>query len=63
MNDHAGQTISIWMTTATLPLLSALIKSEHGDACILDAGIAGLSPCAFVNDAASTQRNTHHPFR
>jgi hypothetical protein len=42
MNDHAGQTISIWMTTATLPLFSVLIKSEDGGACILDACIVGL---------------------
>jgi hypothetical protein len=45
MDNHEGQTTSMWMTTATLPLLSTLIKSEQGDAYILGAGTAGLSVC------------------
>jgi hypothetical protein len=47
MNSHEGQTISMWMTTATLPLLSTLIKGEHGEACILGAGTARLFPVRF----------------
>jgi len=39
MKDNVGQSISVWMATATLPSFSALTKSEHADVCIVGAGI------------------------
>ena len=42
MNNHEGQTVSIWMTTVRRCLD---LGRRHRE----------LSPCAFVNDAASTQ--------
>ena len=43
MKDHAGESISSWMATATLPTFQTLTQSEHADVCIVGAGIAGLT--------------------
>ena len=51
MNDHAGQTISVWMATATLPSFSTLTKNEHAEVCIVGAGIAGLTTAYLLGRA------------
>jgi len=43
MNQHAGQSISIWMKTQALPAFPTLSKSEHADVCVVGAGIVGLT--------------------
>jgi glycine/D-amino acid oxidase-like deaminating enzyme len=51
MKDHAGQSISIWMSTATLPKFPTLTKREHADICIVGAGIAGLTTAYLLGRA------------
>jgi len=51
MKDHAGQSISMWMATATLPTFPALAKNEHADVCIVGAGIAGLTTAYLLGRA------------
>ena len=50
-NEHAGQSISVWMATGTLPPFSALTKNEHADACIVGAGLAGLATTYLLGRA------------
>ena len=54
MKDHAGQSISVWMATATLPIFPPLAKNEHADVCIVGAGIAGLSTAYLLGRAGKS---------
>jgi glycine/D-amino acid oxidase-like deaminating enzyme/nitrite reductase/ring-hydroxylating ferredoxin subunit len=54
MKDHAGQSISIWMSTATLPKFPTLTKREHADVCIVGAGIAGLTTAYLLGRAGKS---------
>lgn len=54
MNDHAGQSISVWMTTAELPSFPSLTTDEHADVCIVGAGIAGLTTAYLLGRAGKS---------
>lgn len=54
MKDHAGESISAWMATATLPLFSPLTQNEHADVCIVGAGIAGLTTAYLLGRAGKS---------
>ena len=54
MNDHAGQSISIWMATSILPKFSKLSSDEHADVCIVGAGIAGLTTGFLLSRAGKS---------
>ncbi|MHB1307630.1 MAG: FAD-dependent oxidoreductase [Limisphaerales bacterium] len=54
MNDHAGQSISLWMATATLPPFSTLAQKEHADICIVGAGVAGLTTAYLLRRAGTS---------
>jgi len=43
MNQHSGETTSVWMQTATLPTPSVLDGNIGAEVCVVGAGIAGLS--------------------
>ncbi|MGZ4959501.1 MAG: FAD-dependent oxidoreductase [Methylomonas sp.] len=43
VNSHTGETVSIWMATAQLPVQPSLAEDTHADVCIVGAGIAGMS--------------------
>jgi glycine/D-amino acid oxidase-like deaminating enzyme/nitrite reductase/ring-hydroxylating ferredoxin subunit len=51
MKDHAGQSISIWMATAALPVFPTLTKRERADVCVVGAGIAGLTTAYLLGRA------------
>jgi glycine/D-amino acid oxidase-like deaminating enzyme/nitrite reductase/ring-hydroxylating ferredoxin subunit len=51
MNDHAGKTLSVWMTTAKLPSFAPLIDNQHADVCVVGAGIAGLTTAYLLGRA------------
>ena len=53
-NDHAGKSISVWMSTATLPSFPTLTKDEHADVCIVGAGIAGLTTAYLLGRAGKS---------
>ncbi|MFA6241591.1 MAG: FAD-dependent oxidoreductase [Candidatus Hydrogenedentales bacterium] len=54
MKDHAGQSISIWMATATLPTFPTLAKNDHAEVCIVGAGIAGLTTAYLLGRAGKS---------
>jgi glycine/D-amino acid oxidase-like deaminating enzyme/nitrite reductase/ring-hydroxylating ferredoxin subunit len=54
MDDHAGQSVSIWMATATLPTFPTLTKSEHANVCIVGAGIVGLTTAYLLGRAGKS---------
>jgi glycine/D-amino acid oxidase-like deaminating enzyme/nitrite reductase/ring-hydroxylating ferredoxin subunit len=54
MNDHAGQSISVWMATATLPPFSTLPQNAHADVCIVGAGVAGLTTAYLLGRAGKS---------
>lgn len=39
----SGETFSIWMKTADVPVRSPLSENKHADVCIVGAGIAGMT--------------------
>ncbi len=41
MQTDSGKTISLWMTTAEVPIQPILRENTHADVCIVGAGIAG----------------------
>ena len=43
MNEHAGDSISVWMATTQLPRYESLTENVQSDVCIVGAGIAGLT--------------------
>ena len=43
MNSDSGQSASIWMATAEVPLQPVLTEDTHADVCIVGAGIAGMT--------------------
>lgn len=51
MNDHSGQTTSVWMSTAALPPFAMLAKNENADVCIVGAGVAGLMTAYLLGRA------------
>jgi glycine/D-amino acid oxidase-like deaminating enzyme/nitrite reductase/ring-hydroxylating ferredoxin subunit len=40
---HAGESVSLWMDTADVPVFPALDQDREADVCVVGAGIAGLS--------------------
>lgn len=58
MKDHAGQSISIWMATSTLPTFPTLTKNEYADVCIVGAGIAELTTTNWI----SNQEEAFHEY-
>ena len=54
VNEYTGQSISIWMETATLPVFPTLNKSEHADVCIVGAGIVGLTTAYLLGRAGKS---------
>jgi glycine/D-amino acid oxidase-like deaminating enzyme/nitrite reductase/ring-hydroxylating ferredoxin subunit len=54
MKDHAGQSISVWMATATLPSFSKLLMNEQADVCVVGAGIAGLTTAYLLGRAGKS---------
>ena len=52
--DPAGQSVSVWMKTATLPTFPALTKDEHADVCIVGAGIVGLTTAYLLGRAGKS---------
>ena len=51
MNEHAGDSISVWMATAQLPRFASLTANEQADVCIVGAGIAGLTTACLLGRA------------
>lgn len=43
MNEHSGETVSVWMATETLPSFQPLQMNVTCDVCVVGAGIAGLT--------------------
>lgn len=43
MQDHAGQSTSIWMATVVVPQAPALAEDARADVCVVGAGIAGMT--------------------
>jgi glycine/D-amino acid oxidase-like deaminating enzyme/nitrite reductase/ring-hydroxylating ferredoxin subunit len=74
MDQHAGQTTSVWMATEDVPEANALTTSLTADICVIGAGMAGLSTAyclaregrsvVVVDDgpvgSGMTQRTTAH---
>ena len=54
MNNHAGQSLSVWMATATLPGFSQLLTNEQAHVCIVGAGIAGLTTAYLLGRAGKS---------
>lgn len=54
MKNHAGQSISVWMATATLPRFSKLLTNEQAQVCIVGAGIAGLTTAYLLGRAGKS---------
>ncbi|WP_414579358.1 FAD-dependent oxidoreductase [Anabaena sp. CCY 9402-a] len=54
MQSDSGKTISIWMTTATVPVQPALVENTHADVCIVGAGIAGMSTAYMLSGAGKS---------
>ncbi|MEO5955820.1 MAG: FAD-dependent oxidoreductase [Nitrospiraceae bacterium] len=54
MNNHAGQSLSVWMATATLPSFSRLLTNEQAHVCIVGAGIAGLTTAYLLGRAGKS---------
>jgi glycine/D-amino acid oxidase-like deaminating enzyme/nitrite reductase/ring-hydroxylating ferredoxin subunit len=54
MIDHAGRSISVWMTTGKLPSFPKLHKNEQADVCIVGAGIAGLTTAYLLGRAGKS---------
>ncbi len=48
-NEDSGQTLSVWMDTATLPLEAPLTQKEFADVCIVGAGIAGMTTAYLIS--------------
>jgi glycine/D-amino acid oxidase-like deaminating enzyme/nitrite reductase/ring-hydroxylating ferredoxin subunit len=43
MQNHSGNTISVWMATAEVPPQSALAEDTSADVCVIGAGISGMT--------------------
>jgi glycine/D-amino acid oxidase-like deaminating enzyme/nitrite reductase/ring-hydroxylating ferredoxin subunit len=43
MNNDSGQSVSVWMATAEVPVQTALTADAQADVCIVGAGIAGMT--------------------
>src|ERR1035437_5581857 len=54
MNEHAGDSISVWMATAQLPRFASLTANEQADVCIVGAGIAGLTTACLLGRAGKS---------
>lgn len=54
MNEHARQSISIWMETCNLPDFPILSNDEHADVCIVGAGISGLTTAYLLGRAGKS---------
>ena len=51
MNDHSGQSISVWMATATMPAFTMLVNDVEADVCVVGAGVAGLTTAYLLGRA------------
>ncbi|PTX98639.1 FAD-dependent oxidoreductase [Opitutus sp. ER46] len=51
MSEHAGQTTSLWMQTASRPEFTELSAPAAADVCIVGAGISGLTTAYFLTRA------------
>ena len=54
MNEHAGDSISVWMATEQLPRFASLTANEQADVCIVGAGIAGLTTAYLLGRAGKS---------
>lgn len=54
MQSNSGKTISVWMTTATVPVQPALVENTHADVCIVGAGMAGMSTAYMLSRAGKS---------
>jgi glycine/D-amino acid oxidase-like deaminating enzyme/nitrite reductase/ring-hydroxylating ferredoxin subunit len=54
MNEHAGDSISVWMATVQLPRFASLTANEQADVCIVGAGIAGLTTAYLLGRAGKS---------
>jgi len=54
MKDHAGQSSSVWMTTARLPSFAKLDENEQAEVIIVGAGIAGLTTAYLLGQAGKS---------
>ncbi len=52
--DHAGQSVSVWMATTTLPTFPALTANEHTSVCVVGAGIVGLTTAYLLGRAGKS---------
>ena len=52
--EHAGQTRSVWMDSAMLPLFPPLASDAEADVCIVGAGIAGLTTAYLLAKAGKS---------
>ncbi len=41
--SDSGETVSVWMTTPTIPSQGVLAEDVHADVCVVGAGIAGMT--------------------
>src|SRR5688572_14442020 len=51
MNSESQQSLSLWLATAKLPEYPSLDRNEIADACIVGAGIAGMTSAYLLSKA------------
>jgi glycine/D-amino acid oxidase-like deaminating enzyme/nitrite reductase/ring-hydroxylating ferredoxin subunit len=54
MQTDSSKTISIWMTTAEMPVQPALTENAHADVCVVGAGIAGMMTAYMLSRAGKS---------
>src|SRR5205085_10070915 len=48
MQEASEQSISVWMTSATMPRQPALRQDVSANVCVVGAGIAGMTPAYLL---------------
>lgn len=54
MEASSGNTVSVWVDTAPVPLRTALAKDERAQVCVVGAGIAGMTTAYLLGRAGKT---------